>query len=52
MTLYRVAYEGQLITEPLDFETALAIAVEENIDAMQCGHDPLAEVVIVLEPTP
>jgi hypothetical protein len=43
---YQVAYEGQLITEPLDFQTATRIATEENIDAFNSGHIPIAEVVI------
>lgn len=47
-TAYQVAYEGQLITDPLDYALALAVAVEENIDATQHGHLPLAEVVIAL----
>ncbi|MBL1176912.1 hypothetical protein [Pantanalinema sp. GBBB05] len=43
---YQVAYDGQLITEPLDFQTATRIATEENIDAFNSGHIPIAEVVI------
>lgn len=46
MTQYQVSYEGQLITDPTDYETATRVAVEENIDAYQQGHEPLAEVVI------
>ena len=48
MTQYQVAYEGQIITDPLDMEEAIVIAVEENIDATEQGHLPLAEVVIAL----
>lgn len=43
---YQVAYEGQLITEPLDFQTATQKAIEENIDSFNSGHVPIAEVVI------
>ena len=45
-TQYRVAYECQLITEPLDMVTALDIAIEENLDALESDHMPLAEIVI------
>lgn len=46
LTLYQVAYEGQLITEPITYEEAIWIAIEENLDAVSHGHFPLAEVVI------
>jgi hypothetical protein len=46
MSKYQVAYQGQIITEPLDLQTATQIAVEENLDAVECGHEPLAEVVL------
>jgi len=46
MTQYQVAYEGQIITDPLDFETASTVAAMENEDALNAGHLPLAEVVL------
>ena len=46
MTKYQVEYEGQILTEPLSIEEALAIAIEENIDAFERGHLPIAEVTI------
>jgi len=44
--LYQVAYEGQILTEPLDFETAAHIAACENTEAIMDGAAPLAEVVL------
>lgn len=46
MIKYRVEYEGQILTEPLSFEEALVIAVEENIDAFKNECLPLCEVAI------
>jgi len=46
MIRYQVEYEGQILTEPLSIEEALAIAIEENIDAFERGHLPLSEVTI------
>ena len=47
---YQVAYEGQIITEPLDFETACSVAAGENADALVQGYMPLAEVVVAPAP--
>ncbi len=51
MTTYQVAYKGQILTKPLDREVALAIAIEENIDAYQKGHFPLCEIVLAFTAT-
>ena len=45
-TQYQVAYEGQIITEPMSLEEATGIAALENYDCLKDGSVPAAEVVI------
>ena len=46
MTKYQVEYEGQAVTDPMSFQEALVIAVEENIKAFKNECLPLCEVAI------
>lgn len=43
---YVVSYEGQIITDGVDFKTAHQIATEENFNAYKNGCYPLAEVTL------
>ena len=46
MSKYRVEYEGQILTEPLDLQEAQWIAIEANIDSYKADCLPLCEVVL------
>jgi hypothetical protein len=48
---YQVAYEGQIITNPLDFDTAHYIAAAENLDSFALGYVSVCEVVIAQSPS-
>lgn len=48
---YQVAYEGQILTNPLDFEVAHYIAAAENLDTFALGHVSVCEVVIAQSPS-
>jgi hypothetical protein len=48
---YQVAYEGQIITNPLDFDTAHYIAAAENLDSFALGYVSACEVVIAQSPS-
>ena len=50
-TQYQVAYEGQIITEPMSLEAATWIAALENYDCLEEGSVPAAEVVIAKRTT-
>ena len=43
---YIVKYLGQVLTDPLEYTKAHRIAVEENLDCVRTGYEPLAEVTI------
>lgn len=48
-TLYRVWYNGQVLTDPVDLQTALKTAADENDQSYRTGYDPIAEVLPVFD---
>ncbi len=50
MAKYQVAYtcddDQQIVTDPVDYETAIKVATEINGDSGKDGYDPVAEVVL------